>query len=294
MRIGYLLLVHEFENNVKNLISSLLRDPECCVFVHVDKTVNLKNFFINHERVHYSIRRYVVTWGGYNMVRATLQLISLAQKCEVDYYCLLSGRDVVMHAPVLLRKKCENMYPISMVDGDTVVNRWTERGLDRTKYYFFYIFKNKRIAYLQNRFVRFFGKVLRINRKMPYQMTPYCGSQWWCISDKHMNYILYFLETHKKFSGFYKTVGIPDEQFFHTILLNSEVKNQIINESPTYVRMIDGIVKCWSVHNIKEADCRDSFFIRKIEKDDSLLYDFFLERIKWEEENGQYYVDGAV
>lgn len=267
MRIAYLLLVHEFPQNVKYLIEQILIDQESIVYVHVDRSVAISDYFYLNDRVHYLKKRNRVTWGGYSVVKATLSLIKEAQKSRPDYYCLLSGRDFLIRSPLEWNNQLMKIFPKTYLDGGTIVKRWTERGLDRVQYHFFYWFKNRTIALYQNRLVRKIGKKLHITRKMPLNMVPYCGSQWWTISNRHMRYIINFLAKHPEFIRFYKTVGIPDEQFFHTILLNSELKDEIINQSQTYLIMNRGIVRLFNMDDYNELINQRFFFARKIKED---------------------------
>lgn len=96
MKIAYMILVHEYEKNVKFLINHLLEDEEAELFIHVDKTVSIEPFYVAHDRVHYIMncarerqspfamnklrlrpltnahyirkKRKRVTWGGYSMI----------------------------------------------------------------------------------------------------------------------------------------------------------------------------------------------------------------------------------
>lgn len=271
MKIAYLLLVHEYPNNVKNLILQLLQDSEAYIYVHVDKTADFQQYKVTDLRVKYLRQRYRITWGGWNMVQATLDLISEAKQRSPQYYCLLSGRDVVVRSPQQWNHRLTETYPQSFLDGDSVVDRWTEKGLDRVQYHFFYCFKNKKLAYRQNRIVRWWGHHLKLTRKMPDGLIPYCGSQWWTISDKHMSFILEYIQRHPEYVRFYKTVGIPDEQFFHTILLNDSLKEEQINSSQTYVQMIRGVVRTFTVADMPELLKSGYFFARKVQTDDLTL-----------------------
>ena len=51
MRIAYLLLVHEFPKNVKFLIERILIDQEATVYVHVDRSVAINDYFYANDRV---------------------------------------------------------------------------------------------------------------------------------------------------------------------------------------------------------------------------------------------------
>lgn len=308
MKIAYMILVHEYEKNVKFLINHLLEDKEAELFIHVDKTVSIAPFYIVHDRVHYIMncahecqspfamnkrrllpltnahyirkKRKRVTWGGYSMIKATFALIGAARLCSPDYYCLLSGRDFLIKDPLEWKNMLSASYPFSYIDGEKIVERWTARGLDRVHYHFFYLFKNKKAAYYQNRIVRRVGHLIGYERKMPYDLVPYCGSQWWTISDRHMHLIFGYLHSHKKYTRFYHTVGIPDEQFFQTILYNSHLKNELINRSQTYVFWINGFVKEFTPEDSAELKNKEYVFARKIKYEDTELQEMLAQQWK--------------
>ena len=294
MKTAYLLLVHEFPHNTKQLIRFLLTDPEAEVFIHIDRRTPASDFFIEDTRVHYLKRRYAICWGGFRMIRATMDLISEAGKSSPSYYCLLSGRDMVLHHPKLWNDRLERSYPRSFIKGGRIEDVWTKKGLDRVHYHFFYIFRSRKLAYVQNRAVRRIGHFLGVKRKMPYDLVPYCGSQWWCISDKHMQYIWKYLKTHPKYWNFYKTVGIPDEQFFHTILMNSSYSGELINESQTYVEWDHGFNVEFGAEDIPRLTGTGSAFVRKIKTDDRSFGNEMIKYILREEKNGQYNADGKM
>ena len=57
------------------------------------------------------------------------------------------------------------------------------------------------------------------------------------LSTKHIKYLLKYIESGvgKKILNNYKRILIPDETFFHTLLMNSEYKDEIINKSLWYI-----------------------------------------------------------
>jgi hypothetical protein len=72
-------------------------------------------------------------------------------------------------------------------------------------------------------------------RKMLPNSIPYGGSSWWIITKPCVEYILRHLQENKNFARFFKRVACADELFFHTIILNSPLKENVVNTSVHYI-----------------------------------------------------------
>jgi hypothetical protein len=95
-------------------------------------------------------------------------------------------------------------------------------GLDRLEYWW-----NVRIFHKNFNFTR-------VKRKLPEGFKPFRGSSYWCFSRECAEYINNFIDNNKNFVNFFKNVYIPDEIFFQTILMNSPLKEKIINNDLLY------------------------------------------------------------
>ena len=96
MNHAFLVLCHEKPIVLERTIA-LLSGPNHYFFIHVDKKYDdlgdfdririLKNVFF--------VKRIVVNWGSFNMVKATLFLMKIANEFDVrfDYFHLISGSD---------------------------------------------------------------------------------------------------------------------------------------------------------------------------------------------------------
>lgn len=82
--------------------------------------------------------------------------------------------------------------------------------------------------------------ILYGKRKFPTEFIPYGGSAWWCLSKDAIQYIYNFVKENEEFVEFFDYVFLPDEIFFQTILLNSPLKENIVNQSLTYDNWIAG------------------------------------------------------
>lgn len=274
IHIAYLILAHENPVQYHLLVDQLLKDTDAAVFVHVDKRSSLKDFQHDSERVTILNRRIDIKWGGISMVNATLELLKTARKGNYDYYCLLSGRDHPLRSPLDFNKYLRSIYPKGLLDGASVVERWTERGLDRVKYFFIYRFKNRKVEIWQSRVVRKWGRRLGINRKFFSDMYPCCGSQWWTLSLPLVDYVFDYLQLHPKYFNFYAWAGMPDEQFFHTLLINKKQK-LLVNQSQTLVVWEDGFPHTFTLSEVGILQCdKEHFFFRKYSDQDSLFFEY--------------------
>lgn len=78
-------------------------------------------------------------------------------------------------------------------------------------------------------------KIPRFDKKLLYEFNIYVGSQWFCLSKSHVNYILKFVEDNPDFVQFFRHSFIPDEHFFQTIIMNSNLKDEIINDNLRHI-----------------------------------------------------------
>jgi hypothetical protein len=66
--------------------------------------------------------------------------------------------------------------------------------------------------------------------------VPYGGGAYWCLARPAVEYVYEFLQRNPEYVGFFRHVLVPDEVFFQTILLNSPLRDTIVND---HLRFID-------------------------------------------------------
>jgi len=218
MKIAYLILAHSDPIHLGRLVDAL--DSGCNkFFIHIDGKVAVAPFrqaVAHSKNCLFTKKRVVVKWGGFGMVAATLSLIreAVAQTPQSDYFVLLSGSD----------------YPIK---SNEQINEFFERHPGRP------YLKYTRIAdcpFLQDRIRRYhfpdmpwrprvflenaFGRLLP-KRRFIKGLDPYFGSQWWALTPDCIEHVLRFVDNSPSFVRYFRYSGIPDETFFHTIVLNN-------------------------------------------------------------------------
>lgn len=245
MRIAYLILAHDHPLQLRRLTHTL-HDFDDRIFIHINKQSNIQLFSEVAQQPHVSIipNRVSVHWGGFSMVNAMLNLLreARAHPTPFDYYCLLSGSDYPIRSNeyIHLYLKNHNDYEfINIVDANRKEKMHLlprlqyfvfERGLTRHTLFntllFQYNYKILRASFLKRNYQKYLSG-----------MKPYIGDAWWVLSERAIDYIFKFMERHPKTVNFYRHTTHPLEMFFHTILGNSPLADQVM-DNVTYTHWL--------------------------------------------------------
>ncbi|WP_347292292.1 beta-1,6-N-acetylglucosaminyltransferase [uncultured Brachyspira sp.] len=222
-----LILAHKNHNQIMRLINHLKTDFD--LYVHIDKRnkLNIKSF--DNVNVYKEFKTY---HGGVSLVIATLFLIEEAYKNNYDRYIFISGQDV----PLKTNKEIINFF-----------------DANKNKEYISYESINNSEAMYKEMSFRLnsynFGKLYRLifhrnirellsNFPLIKRTTPkniYYGSQWWNLTNNAIKYILDYTKQNPNFLKRFNYTWGSDEFYFQSILLNSEFKNNCINDCLRYL-----------------------------------------------------------
>lgn len=103
---AYLIVAHNNFYILERLVK-LLDYEFNDIYIHIDKKV--KDFRFNYfknivtKSKIFFVKRFNIKWGGYNIVKAELELLEEASKKNYVYYHILSGVDMPL-------KKSEEIY----------------------------------------------------------------------------------------------------------------------------------------------------------------------------------------
>jgi hypothetical protein len=226
LRFAFLILMHKNPEQVVRLVERL-DGPQSSFFIHVDARASnqiyshIARFALTHSNVA-CVQRHRCHWGDFGIVAGTLECIRAALAGEYfDRALLLSGQD----------------YPIKPLDGIfeyiskypdaefieafplDAANRWTGKWgyVNATARYEWYILRFRRTAF-----------PIPMKRRPPLKMTPSGGSQWWCLSNEALRYVVQFVDRWPSVMKYFRNVSIPDETVFQTIIYNSPFRRRII------------------------------------------------------------------
>jgi hypothetical protein len=247
MSVAYLVMAHTAPEQVARLVRRI-STPEDIVYVHVDRKTPLEPF----QRAFAELplpprlmpRRVPVHWGGYGIVKATLMGIRLLldDPRPWTHLVLLSGADYPIRSPQEIREffaahEGRSFVSWSAGDGHKVPDEqragnvtWHWPGdMERLLTWTISIrgrrwhFPNERIPFALPR------------RLPPGLTTPYQGSAWVNLSREAARYCARFLRRRLDAQAFFRTTMIQDEFVFQMLLLNSPLRDTVVNEDLRYM-----------------------------------------------------------
>lgn len=235
VRLAYVISAFKLPRDLIRLSKRLAADGEPVV-VHVDARTPARVYeemtrgLEALPNVHF-VERHRSPYASYGHVRATLKgLEHLSRRGEpYDFVVLLTGQDYPIKPLAETRASLEparsqtfmQHFPLPEPSwhrgGQWRLERWhfnTPHGLHAVK----------------RRWLR-----PLVMQELPYGLAPHGGSSYWTMSRHHADYVLDFLESHPLYTRYFRRVGIPDEIFFQTILMNSPHASEVVNDSQRYV-----------------------------------------------------------
>ena len=285
MNIAYIITAHKNPTQFVRMIERLgIRSAS--FWIHFDKKQpdtqfqEIRQRLGGDETVHFIERRNVF-WGDFSQVEAILACLRelVAQKSPFDHAIHLTGQDypikknqdLVSYLKQNRGKSFMDVFPLP-------TEKWAGGGGKRFKK------RYHRMAPLYFALppaVRHLHRHLRIrissllgfltpDREFPDGLAPHGGDAHWCLSRNSVEYVLHFVDRNPSYVDFFKSVYIPDESFFHTILLNSPLKDTIINNPLHYIDWskptppYPAYLGCDDFSNILESG---RFFARKFDSD---------------------------
>jgi len=282
MKKAYIILAHKNLTHLARMVKRL-DDGNSYFFIHVDLKTPLPCAYAElAKRKHVTlIKRISTSWGGFSLAQATLNALQEIKATGIDFKAisLLSGQDY----PIKSNQEIDQYLKVSeysvFLDYFTLPNykRWESGGTYRYKKYFFGIGK---VSLMFSQFMNLVSTFVPVfARKLPPDLVPYCGSQWWTIDMYALDYILNYIEEQPNYLNFHKFTFAPDELFFHIILLNAtdpKLKESICKDNLRFIKwekLDNAHPEVLSTKDLKDLSTSNSLFARKFEgvEDEKIL-----------------------
>jgi len=249
-RLAFFILCHKAPAQVIRLVERL-RDEGTVFVIHVDRRADpavydaIKSFSDGHPaQVRLCRQRYRCYWGRFGIVAAALSCIreALALDLPFDRAFLLSGQDYPIKSLAQIRTFLSDHAGMEFIESFPAdePNRWTEaegshNALNRVLHWTL-SFRSRHIQ-------------IKWRRRFPFGYRPHGGSMWWCLTRECIVYIDRFIRENPSYTRYFRTVFIPDESFFQSIISNSPFRTSIVsddlryadweNPNPLYPRTLD-------------------------------------------------------
>jgi hypothetical protein len=261
MKLAYLILAHRYPEQLLRLIES--RNTENTVFfIHINKMTDQKTYdqfvkaFSHLPNVRF-IKRNVIYMFDFGHTQATIQGIKeiIESQIDFDYLILGTGQDYSIKS----KRYIENFFQenqgkifLDYMDNTVITDGlWPTRSADNINYWHVRLWKLRFLFFgslnltSHNRYCNanktwykilefFWSKIMPLfpfKRNFPEGFTPYRGSAYWCFPKDCVEYIYDFVKNNQSFVNYFRYVDGPDEMFFQTILLNSPLKERIVNDN---------------------------------------------------------------
>lgn len=271
MRIVYLIVAYHLPEQLIRLVKRL-NNKDCYFIIHFDRKAKKEDFkkiqedLKDYSNVFFTEKRYKCYWGGFGIVKATIQMINelIEKNIQFDHGVLLSGQTYPIKSNKYIKEFLEKNKERSFIMGLLMpTSIWTNGGMDRIEKWHIKI-KNKHYIFPKE------NLPIIIKRRFLREFQPYGGSTWWVLNRELLIYINEFIKNNHKFVNFFKYVNIPDEIFFHTIILNSPLKEKIIINNLLFEIWLSNPTKPGSPEiltkkNFEQLKNSDKLFARKFD-----------------------------
>jgi hypothetical protein len=250
VNLVYIISAYRLPEQLLRLVTRL-RTENATVLVHIDKKAPREVFGAISEGLRrlpdvHLLDRHICHWGGFGHVAASLEGISaiVANGIPCDQAVLLTGQDFPVKSNEEIKARLDRYREYSFLTYFPVPDndKWLpDGGLSRIDRWYFWI-RGRRLQVPSRDGQGKLGSALMlINGVVPRRrflpgMRPYGGSSYWCLSGEAVSFVHRYVSDHPEFVSFFRRVFIPDELFFQTLLVNSELRNRIVNDNLRYMR----------------------------------------------------------
>lgn len=282
--VGIVILAHRDLHRVAQLARALTQRG-CRLVIHVDATTPQSEFEQLHAKLGTNRRisfatRVACEWGGFSLVQAGLSAAAtlIDRWPEVSHVAQISGSCLpvrpINELSAFLAAN-EGVDFVESVPARKQGTSWVIDGLEMERFTLHFPFSfhtQRRLFDLAVKAQRRLG----ISRKIPQELEPHLGSQWWCLSRPTLEAILKDPK-RPKFDSYFKSCWIPDEAYFPTLVRRHGT--QVVSRSLTLSRF-DDQGKPYIFYDDHEDILRqsDAFFARKIWSGADKLYRRFLSQ----------------
>ncbi|WP_193089808.1 beta-1,6-N-acetylglucosaminyltransferase [Advenella sp. FME57] len=272
VKIIYILMCHGPLESIFSLVDTILEaDDSAEIIIHYDNQSDPADYnlllskFNDFPRCHTlkSEERVNGYWGTFGLVQAVLNALRFLTSRSFNFtHCyLLSGSCFPIRPLSELKHFLYSNANKEFIECQDTT--WIFDGIREDRYRYRHFFSKRRNPKLF-RLCYLIQKKLLLRRNILDGFEIKFGSQWWCLSRATILRLIDFIEERQGVVKFFRTVWIPDECFFQTLVYHLCHHNNIANRSLTYYEFDStGKPKCFTNCDITDEMKTTHFFVRK-------------------------------
>lgn len=253
LRLAYLVFVHKNPAQLVRLLKRLYCQGST-FYVHVDAKADLNLFRsaasqLSVDNVIWLTKRKAISWGNFSLSEAYLNGFQtiLQQRPEPDFIITISGQDYPIATNESIHNWLNHHIDQTVLD-HSIITGDSPHITERVEQYYLSVNRHRSLIYpcpnpdkLKK---RLFNKALRLSglfslpRRMPLDHQLYFGTNWFQLKPLTARYLINFARSNPSYLKFFRSTYVPEEIFFHTILLNAadSIRNTICAERITFMQ----------------------------------------------------------
>jgi hypothetical protein len=278
--VGFIMMCHTALHRAEQ-VARYWATNGAPVVIHVDRRVNrdafdgLKQALGDLPNVSFC-KRFKCDWGTWSLVQAAQAGAEqmLERHPEVRHVMLTSGSCLPLRPVQELNGYLDARPRTDFIESVTTAEvGWTVGGINMERFTLRFPFSWKRRRRLFDRWVSI-QRRLGVRRRIPADLEPHLGSQWWCLTRQTLSAILQDPQ-RPEYDRYFSKVWIPDESYFQT--LSRRFSTEIESRSLTMAKFgYQGKPHVFYDDHLQLLRRSDCFVARKIWHRADRLYDAFL------------------
>ncbi|MEI6191053.1 MAG: beta-1,6-N-acetylglucosaminyltransferase [bacterium] len=288
MKIAYIVLAYKNPGQVFRMIRKL-KSNQAHFFLHIDANSDIKDFKNIPEDIKnttsLSGKRFKTNWSSFGCVDALLyNMQNIVEGNEkFDFIITLTGQDYPIKSPAYIESFFEKHRNNIFIQWVKLPNpMWKNGGRDRMEPYHFNLFKNRITIKILHRVMIYLIPILP-KKSMGVKYNIYGSEGHFSFPTETVKYMLEFIKNNPKFLSFFKHTYMPDETIFQTLLMNSPLKDNVINDTLKYIDWTKpqaGFPATLSTEDITNLEKSEKLFARKFDTSiDSKILDLIDGRL---------------
>jgi len=241
MKIAYIILAYKNPTQVFRMIQEL-QTKDSYFYLHVDENSEIIGFEkipenINKDCLYYSKKRFKTSWSGFGCVDALLfnMRTILDSDKNYDFVITLTGQDYPIKSKAFINNFLTAHKENIFMQYFKLPNAaWKDGGIKRVMSYHFNIFKKRIAIKIFHRIMIWLIPILP-QKDMGVKYDLYGGEAHFAFPLAAVKYMVNFIDQNPKFLSFFRHTYMPDEVIFQTLIMNSPLKNIVINNALKYI-----------------------------------------------------------
>jgi len=264
IRVVYVVTAHKHPEQVARMVRRLAA-PGTAFLIHVDRKSDPsvergirdgvagvdKALFLDRQPVH---------WGHFSLLGVVLRALTTMRELglEPDQTVIATGQDYPIAGSEEIARRLSAEPEIAYVLHSALPNMdwWPgdRGGLDRLERVY--------LRAPRRGMVR-----TSLRRRIPHGWRPYGGAANLTLGRPHRDYIQDLIASDPRAIRFFRRANTPDETFFQTVLMNSPLRDSVVDDHLLYARWQQGAnhPDLLGVEDLDEALASSALFARKFD-----------------------------